>query len=637
MLAKPEQSAHEPANAAEDSGKRQSTPSPLPRWCYLLYYHRPGQLVRRLRNVLRNRWLKKFAAASYARPLEELPKLRNNYAFDRLLEAKLIERRLHSGQRNARRIVNREFNFLQHTITFPQKIDWRLKDHSDVDALWRFHFHYHEFLLDLAAADQQSDSFDFTAHAWQIVLDWIENNSPKSNHVFADAWHPFCISRRLPVWLLLWSADPPQANQRSQILQSLVAQARFLADHLETDLGGNHLLENLHALGLVACFLEGPDADRFLEILKQRLPDEIEEQITPHGEHFERSPMYHAFMLEIMLNLRDALTTVDVGLASLATETAYRMGNFLRTIAHPRGDIPLLSDSSLDSAPPASLLLDRLKSLPGKENDSPLPAMQLGGYWAFRSNNDFLLFDAAPACPDHLPAHAHADLLNVVASVAGHRLFVDTGVFDYAAGQMRNFCRGTSSHNVLQIDDADQFDLWSRFRMGYRGWPSTLVAGQQKGFQWAEATHNAYRRLKVPTVGRILACRPQGPWLCLDWADGRGYHRLTGRLHLHPQIQVTQSGEQLFDLQISDRKFQLQILGPAEASIQSGWYCPNLGERQATKVISWHLEDKLPATLGWALLWPDQEGSAKLLVEENSQPTLTWYEKENVVRWTPTR
>lgn len=42
----------------------------------------------------------------------------------------------------------------------------------------------------------------------------------------------------------------------------MAAHANFLADHLERDLGGNHLLENLRGLALTGAFLDGPDSNR---------------------------------------------------------------------------------------------------------------------------------------------------------------------------------------------------------------------------------------------------------------------------------------------------------------------------------------------------------------------------------------
>jgi len=584
--------------------------------------------MHRLRKVVRSRWLKRFGAASYARVELASPPLREDFLGSESLPWKLADRRLRGAEEAAKDLAVGRFRFLGQTVEFPESIDWRLSNQTgNVDALWRFHLHYHEYLLDLLAVAESGEQ------SWEIVVDWIELNQPSEGRVFSDAWHPFCISRRLPVWVLLWTADPPPVEQRESILASMAAQANFLIDHLETDLGGNHLLENLRALGMAGSFLAGADADRWLSIVRQTLPRELAIQITEQGEHFERSPMYHCHMLEVMLDLRDATAQVDPAISSCAAQAAVRMGQFLSRVLHPDNDIPLLGDSWLDDAPSPPNLLARIESPSSveasKENETTSSA---GGYWTFRDRDNFLLLDVAPACPDHLPAHAHADLLGIEASVAGQRLFVDSGVSTYAASPMRQYCRGTAAHNVLQVDRTDQFDVWSRFRMGYRGWPQQLEQGQNDGFQWARATHNAYRRTGVPVVGRWLACRANGPWLCVDWAEGEGEHELTERLHIHPQVEVTQTADLVFKLQIEGQQLELQVLGAAVASIEEGWYCPTFGERQPGQVITWGGRFELPAALGWALKWPGQQGSVTL---SEGEPIVVWDENDAQLEWRP--
>ena len=100
--------------------------------------------------------------------------------------------------------------------------------------------------------------------------------------------------------------------------------------------------------------------------------------------------------------------------------SAERMAGFLQDICHPDGDIPLLGDSCFGEAAPIGTLVKRATTL------LPSPASGrgkvVGDYWLFRHDNDLLLFDAGPVGPDDLPAHAHADLLTLEASVGGRRL-----------------------------------------------------------------------------------------------------------------------------------------------------------------------------------------------------------------------
>jgi uncharacterized heparinase superfamily protein len=225
-----------------------------------------------------------------------------------------------------------------------------------------------------------------------------------------------------------------------------------------------------------------------------------------------------------------------------------------------------------------------------------------GGYWTFRDRDLFVVFDAAPAGPDHLPAHAHADLTTIELSYRGRRLFVDTGVYDYADSEMRRYCRGTAAHNVVQIDGLDQFDMWSRFRVGYRGWPAELRHAEGHDVWWAFTTHNAYRRAKVPIVGRWVACDRDSRWMCVDWALGDGKHCLTNRLHLHPDVKATICGEKTVRLSITGNlTLYLHCLAACRVRLAKSWYCPHFGQRLEAVAIEADVRTSLPFATGWYL------------------------------------
>ncbi|HVR41432.1 MAG TPA: heparinase II/III family protein, partial [Thermoanaerobaculia bacterium] len=110
---------------------------------------------------------------------------------------------------------------------------------------------------------------------------WIETHKEK----IGEAWDPYTISVRVPHWLRY--ADDPviQASIRKQL--------EFLANNIEHDIGGNHVIKNLRAL-----ILGNVEADRAMKLLRH----EVKEQILEDGGHIERTPMYH---LEVLNDLRD--------------------------------------------------------------------------------------------------------------------------------------------------------------------------------------------------------------------------------------------------------------------------------------------------------------------------------------------
>lgn len=629
------------------------------RWWYVLRYYRKRQLAARLLRIGRRalrRWTRKVdQPISQGRTLA----LRENPGLRLLAEARLRNRSHRAARDRARAMAEGRFRFLNEERALGERVDWKLAHSPDVSRLWRFHLHYHEFLWDLVAPTPQTGERWEADRAWDLVAQWIDACRPGESWTLEDAWHPYCIARRLPVWIGLWSVAPPKAELGQRVLDSMFAQADYLARNLEWDLGGNHLLENLRALVVAGCFLACPEADRWRRKAQTILLRELREQILAHGEHFERSPMYHAAMLEALMDIREAAAREMPELSEACGEAVKRMATFLRAIVHPDGEIPLLGDSALGETPPAQFLIERALEDPAGDSVCPPPRLhscsqereeslppeyrtanlgpgrRVGDYWVFRDGNDFLLFDAGPVGPDHLPAHAHADLLTIEASLGGRRLLVDSGVFDYADTPMRRYCRSTAAHNVLEIDGADQCDMWSRFRMGYRGWPTGLAWGETEGFSWVRAEHNAYRRRGVARVGRWLACRPGGPWLCVDWAEGTGAHQLTARLHLHPDAQVQPTSDREVAIDHHGRRLWLRFLAPGEVSVESGWYCPEFGSRLSAPVIRWAARSVLPAVCGWSLIWGNGSGETTLMGGGDGRPIVVWRSGARAVELRP--
>lgn len=605
---------------------------------YVLRYYRSGQLAMRLLSIGKRRITRLTGNGAAGYLPKAVPQLRANLGFGQILDHRLAARRANGAVAKADRVRQGRFEFLNQERLLPDPVDWQLRCWPEVPHLWRFCLQYHEFLLDMAAAGLQHREPGWFDRAWDLVGQWIEHNPPRDASRLGDAWHPYCISRRLPAWLLLWTASAPPDELAEPVLRSVACQASFLEHHLEWDVRGNHLVENAKALVMAGTFLDSPDADCWLRKGASILRRELAEQILPHGEHFERSPMYHAQMLEAVLDVGDVVRAVMPDLSELCSSTALRMAAFLKTILHPDGEIPLLGDSCLGETTPPGHLIARAGEA-GEKDDlapdhhscsirQPTAAQAIGAYWAYRHDEDFLLFDAGPVGPDHLPAHAHADLLTFEASIQGRRVIVDSGVFDYQAGTMREYCRSTAAHNVLQIEDQDQCDMWSSFRMGYRGWPGRLETGLDHGFHWARASHNAYRRLGVPRVGRWMACRRGGPWFCIDWAEGTERHELTNRLHLHPDVAVELVKNNEVHLNAAGLLLRLYYLLPGEISVAKGWYCPEFGRRVGNSVIQWTSVTELPSVCGWYLAWGQCNGVATLDDVASAALSVRWVEGE---------
>ena len=507
----------------------------------LLRYHHGSQLIWRGRSLLRQQWQRRFPGVYRSR----VGPVSLNAGAGMLL-AKLRQRRqglwpLRQTSASLRAMAQGEFRFLNQTFSlgttfeegdFAKHLNWQ----PEVPRLWRFHLHYHESLLELAG-EVGPDA------AWAMVQSWLDFPSNQTPHLDADAWHPFCLSMRLPHWLMLAATDGVPVEIDDSFWQSLSEQVDWLWRHPEWDLGGNHLLENLRTLAIADATLTGDNPiDR--RQLYRWIDREIDTQLLPSGEHYERTPTYHALMLLALIEIADSAETV--GVTCRASQGAQRMAQWLETILHPDDQIPLFGDSVLGETPSPRVLIREATALEKGHRSTSHSAMADSDYWVCSSTDgqNRLIVDLGDTGCDHLPAHAHADLLTLEASALGQRLFVDTGTFDYEDTPERSHSRSTAAHNTACIDQISHCDQWSRFRMGRRGHVIGRKTGESDTHTWCLAAHDAYRHLGIPRVYRLVIAENRSAsglnWSVADWFEGKGEHRISSPLHVGPAFKVVQ-------------------------------------------------------------------------------------------------
>ena len=89
-------------------------------------------------------------------------------------------------------------------------------------------------------------------HGIYFINDWLKNNIPDPNL----SWHPYNLSLRICSWIWYISSINDIYNEKYKyIIRSLHHQTSFLANHLEREKEGNHLVENCKAIIISGYFL----------------------------------------------------------------------------------------------------------------------------------------------------------------------------------------------------------------------------------------------------------------------------------------------------------------------------------------------------------------------------------------------
>ena len=395
--------------------------------------------------------IRRFSPGSILPPVTGQVRQRSKLSMTRPLPRRM------SGDENT-------FTFLNLTKRFdPARFDWASRE---MGKLWRYNLHYFDYL------NEEGRSWESSAF---LIDDWLKNN-PQGT---PDAWEPFPVSLRIVNWIKLFLTPEAAGKLDENWLKSLYGQALWLEKNIEYHLLANHYFKNGKALTFAGLFFAGEDAGRWLTKGLAILGTELDEQILGDGGHFERSPMYHAMILEDCLDLLNVMG--GCGQADVASvreklaDVSGKMSRYLAAMCHPDGGIALFNDAAFGiEAAPAELIAyhERLTgiSLPGAD-DRCISFPESGYFIMAPADGDRLLIDCGPIGPDYQTGHSHCDTLSIELSLKGKRIIVDSGCYEYEDGPLRQYNRGNAGHNTVTIDGENQSEVWASHRCARRARP----------------------------------------------------------------------------------------------------------------------------------------------------------------------
>jgi uncharacterized heparinase superfamily protein len=537
----------------------------LLRYVHTLRYLRPQQLTGRVRNGLRE--------AVTGTPFRSPGAAVENPVCTGLQPRTSFPERPHPNTQEA--LVSGQFRFLNHT----RDLGWPPEWHPPASDLWRFELHYFQYLPLLDSSDQRA-----------LCRDWILANPVGTT----PGWHPYPTSLRIVEWCRAGLDD-------ETVLRSLYQQAAHLSRNLETHLLGNHLLENARALVCAGCYFDGDEPAswkaRGLDLLRRQ----ADEQILADGGHFERSPMYHALMLEVYADVLNLLSEGHPD-EPFFTGVLAQMSDFLVSVTRPDGRRALFNDAVHEKAPSTAELCQYVEALTGRR---PVPRQVLGssGYFVLEGEESHLIVDAGPVGPDYLPAHAHADVFSYELSLGDVPFVVDTGVYEYQSGAMRNYVRCTCAHSTVTVDEVNQAECWHSFRVARRYEPHDVSVEQTDEGHVFQGTFDGYthligdeirhrRQMEVKENRRCIAVR--------DTVTGRGRHRVTSRLHLHPDVSLKTTEP---NRAVGERDGWTAEISTSNSRIQveKGWYCPEFGKKIRRLIICISRDRVLPTQITYRI------------------------------------
>ncbi|MBR9974380.1 MAG: alginate lyase family protein [Bacteroidetes bacterium] len=540
-------------------------------------------------------------------------------------------------------LAARRFSFLRDVETLPASPEALRAAVARKPLLWQFHFGYHDYLLALLAASDGALSGDVLA----FVQEWDAAFPLHASGARRSAWHPYVLSIRIESWVrlhgMLTASGIDGDDPRLQVLGEGVEQmTRVLLRNLEKGTMANHLLRNIKGLVFAGLFLDTSTGAQARRIGMKLLDRELAEQVLDDGCHFERSPMYHVSMTNDVLDMAEAMLLSGASVPERLADATTRMTAFLERMRHPDGEIPFFNDSTgsfflrthevlargqalapelredpgapLDeglgsarspvrrsqptadgggSAPQEEGLGSARPSAPREEAMNPA---HISGLLVAESPRAWLVMDAGLVGPDYQPGHAHCDTLSFELSLDGRRFVTDTGVFHYRESPERVYSRCTAAHNTVEIDGAEQSEVWKSFRVGRRAKTSHVSREQRGDAVLLRGTHDGYERVQAGLQHERAMLLDGDGLVIADWLHGRGRHTWRSFLHFHPDMRIEET-DGGFMAVLGDTEVMVRYHGGGSAHVFTSEYYPAFGEKHARRSLVFAGDGTLPVLL----------------------------------------
>ncbi|KAA9405113.1 hypothetical protein EGO51_17450 [Haloarcula hispanica] len=545
-----------------------------------------------------------------------------------LLRGELSESTVRMFQQRSRQAADGNLTFLNRTIQFrsPDQPNWFDDRFDDYPLLWPLKLYAFEplrwatlgFKDPQAAPDRVVEVFD------QWVWDWADSIEIGQPGYLRNAWTPWAVSLRIQTLTryLAWRTGGTQEGVPERLTEVLAREiyrnSLFLINHIEGDVGGNHLVENGLALLMAGLTFSEDDnswASKGISILGRTGA----KQFLSDGGHYERSPMYHAIVTTRYVTACSVLAASDCTVPNWMTAMTRQAVAYLRYLCPPDERIPLCNDAVFGQALPLADCLEYAAAAGFSSDDRPAPAHSPAsgesGYYWLDANHGRLLVDGGPVGPPHLPGHSHNDMLSVLLWVDGHRVLTDTGVYDYASDERRQYVRSVAGHNTVQVGDTEPIEIGGKYLMGARTEPSVRYEETEPAvfdgcYETASDAPASYRHNRT-----IIAA--DGWWLVRDMLSGPDTETepSISRLHFHPDIAVTvdESGP----IRASHRAatdddpplLSVYPLGTSDVRTTTTQYFPEFGVTQERQTVELRSGPESGTTALGYLLAPGASGS----------------------------
>jgi len=528
-------------------------------------------------------------------------------------------------------------------------------DHDSVgDSKVTWELNRHQWLVDLGQAYRLTGEERYASTFATLIRDWMQANPPGVGINWASSLE---VSYRMISWCWALNLFHDSAALTPELHADMLGWVRTHAAHTEKYLS-HYFSPNTHltgeALGLFyagVLFPELPRASRWRRIGMRILLEQLPRQVLPDGVYFEQSTCYQRYTADIYLHFLILADRNGIDVPPACAERLCRLLDNLLALCRPDGTLPQIGDADggrllpllrrraddcRDVFAAAAVLFKRadyawaargrvpelawffgstgcaaFDSLePAPPALPPSRLFQNGGWVVMRGGWKLyahqLLFDVGPLGCRMSGGHGHADLLSIQCNPFGQELMVDPGTYCYTAhANWRNHFRGTAAHNTVVVDRQSQALPAGPFSWRKRRPSAKLLEWRSApAFDYADAAHDAYRRLRDPVTHRrrVMFVKPRY-WVVVDDLEGADVHQVD-LLFQFARADISRTAGEWDRVTASDglglfiRPFSITPLQltkqEGEVEPIRGWVSPDYGLRVPAPLLCYSTVVRLP-------------------------------------------
>ena len=551
-------------------------------------------------------------------------------------------------------------HYLQSEGEWP-RVHWSLinirnSNGLDVKPCWEWN--RHQFFVTLGRAYRHTGDEHYVSAFVRLLESWCAQNPPETGVHWLSNLE---LGLRCVSWLwahhLMAPSETYTMKARGKVHLFIYLMAEHIAKRLSFSMytaRNNHLIADASCLAVVALmYPELKQADAWLKQALKQLWIASKEQLFADGMHYEMSFGYHRFVFYLLLQVGLLLRRQDRAseVAPWIWPQLEKMVEVLMIVRRPDGSVPnfgdnddgrlfMLNDLAVDNYDhvfsTAAVLFRRddfkyfskaldeetfwllgvdgvetyrhLNSLPPSTTNY---ALRHAGLYVMRSgwqaDSHYALFNNHP---NSFPAsgHNHASLLQLLLSVEGEKLLIDSGTFVYNSyPDWRNALRSTFAHNTVVVDQASQSIPHRVFSWLYPANPKGTNWQEGDNFVLFEGAHDGYERFEDPVTHRRIVVWIKEPccWIIHDLFLGKSEHKLEQLWHLparpvhwvEEEMAFYVQGEYGPDVIIKAIKTDRENFSQVTTDVPWAWESPSYGVRRRKNVLKQTLITSLPGSM----------------------------------------